>query len=366
MFSQGFTLFRVRGIPVKLHITLLVILPYLAFVASYQYAAIARALGVPPGKFLVPPLVWGAILAIGLFVSVLLHELAHALVAIKRGGHVQSITLMMLGGITRIDREVAAKDEAWMAFAGPLASLLIAVVSYGLARMLSMTEGFVVALVSFAAMNLVLAVFNLLPAFPMDGGRVLRGLLARRMGRLRATRVAAGIGQALAIVFGIFALISFNWILGLIAVFIWFGAAAERRHTEGEIVLQGVHVGDLMNPRLGNALADEPLAELAERMLREHVAAARVTDRVDPAHRTLGIVTVDDLSAGKRETVRAAIRTNLPKMHPDDDAGKALGALASAQASAIEVINDAGEIIGLVLPSDLQRAIVLRTIRQGR
>jgi Zn-dependent protease len=363
MFSRGFTLFRVRGIPVKLHITLLIVLPYLAFVTSYQYAAIAKALGVPSGQFLVPPLVWGAILAVGLFVSVLLHELAHAFVASRRGGHVQSITLMMLGGVTQIDREVPPEKEAWMAFAGPLTSLVIAVVSYGVARLFYASQGLFVALVSFAAMNLLLAVFNLLPAFPMDGGRVLRGLLSRRLGRARATRIAAGLGRALAVAFGVFAIITFNWILGLIAIFIWFGASAEQRHIEGQLVLRGMHVSDLMNPRLGDALADEPPGELAERMLREHVVAARVTDARDPAHRTLGIITIDDLSA-KRETVRASMRTNLPRMHPGDDAGKAMGALASAQASAIEVINDAGEIVGLVLPADLQRALALRAIRQ--
>lgn len=364
MYAHGFTVFRVRGIPVKLHITLLIVLPYLAFVTSYQYATIAKALGVPPGEFVVPPLVWGAILAVGLFVSVLLHELAHAFVAIRRGGHVQSITLMMLGGVTRIDREVPPEKEAWMAFAGPLMSLAIALVSYVAARALPLGPGLVVALVSFAAMNLVLAVFNLLPAFPMDGGRVLRGLLTPRLGLPRATRVAASLGRALAVVFVILGILTLNWILALIAVFVWLGASAEQVHVEGQATLKGMHVADLMNPRLGDALADETPGELAERMLRDHLVAARVTEAADPAHRTLGIVTTRDLRRTHR-TVRAAMRTDLPKLHPGDEATKAMGALASAQASAVEVIDDAGEIIGLVLPDDLQRALTLRAIRQG-
>lgn len=364
MFSQGFTVFRVRGIPVKLHITLLVILPYLAFVTSYQYATIAKALGVLPGETILPPLVWGAILAVGLFASVLLHELAHTFVAIRRGGHVQSITLMMLGGITRIDREVPPEKEAWMAFAGPLMSFAIAVVSYVLARVLPIGPGLFVGLISFAAMNLVLAVFNLLPAFPMDGGRVLRGLLARKLGRARATRIAAGLGRALAVAFVVLAIVTFNWILGLIAVFVWFGAAAEQRHVEGQLILQGMHVQDLMNPRLGEALADEPTTELAERMLRDHLMAARVTDAGDPTHRTLGVITTRELRR-RQGTVRAAMRTDLPKLHPGDEATKVMSALASAQASAIEVINDAGETIGLILPDDLQRVLTLRAIRQG-
>src|SRR5690242_8509664 len=121
MFSRGFTLFRVRGIPVEIHISLILFLPYVAFVTASEFMAIAGALGIPREAIHAPPLVWGAILAVGLFVSVLLHELSHALVALRSGGKIRSILLMMLGGVTQLEGDVRPEREAWMAFAGPLA-----------------------------------------------------------------------------------------------------------------------------------------------------------------------------------------------------------------------------------------------------
>ena len=106
MFDHSITIFRVWGIPVRLHFTLLLFLPYAAFVASYQFQSIAAAAGIDPRSLGAPPLVWGILLAIGLFVGILLHELAHTAVARRSGAVVQSITLMMLGGVSELKRDV--------------------------------------------------------------------------------------------------------------------------------------------------------------------------------------------------------------------------------------------------------------------
>src|SRR5262249_31416554 len=131
MLDHSVAIFRPWGIPVKLHWSLLLFLPYVAFAASYQFRAVVTALGIDPESLSLPVFGWGIVLAIGLFVGVLLHELAHAAVAIRAGARIHSITLMMLGGVTRIQQDVPLDREAWMAFAGPLASFGIAVVSYG-------------------------------------------------------------------------------------------------------------------------------------------------------------------------------------------------------------------------------------------
>lgn len=231
MFDRGVTVLRIRGIPIKLDITLLVFLPYVAFTAASQFSLIASSLGIPREALHLPPLAWGAILAVGLFVAILAHELAHSLVALKNGIKVRSITLMMLGGVSQIESEDPA-HEAWMAFAGPLMSFGIALGSYAVYRLLPAPAEVGVALLAFAITNAILGVFNLLPAFPMDGGRVLRGLLSGRLGRDRATRIATGIGKVMAVILGLVALVSFNPILVLIAAFIYMGASAEQERAD--------------------------------------------------------------------------------------------------------------------------------------
>lgn len=227
MFDRGLTILRIRGIPVRLHPSLLVFLPYLAFVAARQVGYVTTTLGIPREDLQTPPLLWGIVLAVGLFVAVLAHELAHSLVALRFGAKVRSITLMMLGGVSLIDGELSPFREAWMAFAGPLASFAIAGVSFALARLLPLPPGPFAALVVFAMTNTTLGVFNLLPAFPMDGGRVVRGLLARRIGKERATRFAARLGRVMAVAFAVYAALTVNAILLLIAWFVWVGAGAE-------------------------------------------------------------------------------------------------------------------------------------------
>src|SRR5262249_27649528 len=162
-------------------------LPYVAFITAYQFRRLANALELDPRALGAPPFVWGILLAVGLFVSILLHELAHVAVARRSGAVVHAITLLMLGGVTEIRREGRPEREALMALAGPLASFAIALVSYLFRRFVPLPPGIAIALTVFAGTNLVLGVFNLLPAFPMDGGRVLRGLLVRPLGWRRAT-----------------------------------------------------------------------------------------------------------------------------------------------------------------------------------
>jgi len=242
MFDRGVTVLRIRGIPVKLHITLLIFLPYVAFIAATQFSVIAARLGVPREALRLPPLAWGAILAVGLFVAILAHELAHSLVALKNGVRVRAITLMMLGGVSLMEDE-DPEHEAWMAFAGPLASFAIAAAAYLLYRLLPGRSELGVAFLAFALTNGIIGVFNLLPAFPMDGGRVLRGLLSKRIGRDRATQVATGIGKVMAVMFGLYGLLSYNFVLVLIAAFVYMGAAAEQARLGARDILRGLPVG---------------------------------------------------------------------------------------------------------------------------
>jgi Zn-dependent protease/CBS domain-containing protein len=373
MFEQSVTAFRLWKIPVKLHITLLLFIPYVAFIATRQFAAFAEQLGVPVEDVHVPPFAWGLILAVALFVSILLHELAHSVVARRQGAEIQSITLMALGGMTRMRGEVHPEHEAFMAFVGPLTSLGLALLSYGAYAFLPLPAEVAAALLVIAWMNVALGVFNLLPAFPMDGGRVLRGLLVKRVGRARATRIATTVGKVMAAVFAIYGLITFNVILILIGGFVYMGASAEQSHLAARDMLHGVRVSDLMTDRLGDAHPGEHAGDVARRLLTGNLVGATVHEGPDdtPRPHVLGLVIASDLAEraareGKDLPVEKAMLTDLPSVHIGDEATAALDAMLSGGGQAV-LVRDAGdEVVGLVTDNEIQRAIALAGLGQDR
>ena len=365
MLDRGFTIFRVRGIPVRLHPSLLLFLPYVAFVATRQLGYVAIALDIPRDTFRLPPLVWGVILAVGLFVAVLVHELCHSLVAIRSGVRVRSITLMMLGGVSLIEGELPPGREAWMAFAGPLGSFGIAAVSWAVYRFAPLPPEVLAALFAFAMTNALLAVFNLLPAFPMDGGRVVRGLLSRWVGPARATVIAARLGKVMAVVFAVYAALTFNLILLLIAWFVYAGAGAEEARLSLVHALEGVPVRDLMSDRLGEAGAEEPVRDVLVRLVHGGLAGARVWGRNGaPEPHLVGVVTTDGLTGtaargGAGQPVTTAMPDHLPEAHPWDEAARALQPLSNGEAPAVVVVDAAHEVVGLVTANELERAAML-------
>jgi len=368
MLDSGWTIFRVRGIPVKLHISLLLFLPYLAYVASRQFGYVAGMLGLPAEAVRLPQFVWGAILAVGLFVSVLLHELAHSIVALRGGTPVRSITLMMLGGVSRLERDVKPEREAWMAFVGPLSSGVIALFC-GAMYLLPFSMEVRIAWLVLAVINAVLAAFNLLPAFPMDGGRVLRGLLLPRLGFRRATRIAVGVGKFMAVLFALYGLLSFNVLLVLIAGFVYMGASGEQTRSDFKDILTGTRIVDVMSDRLGAAQADEPAGDVARRLFREHQEGAVVIDGAQNSlsenevrQNILGVVIAADLSKPEwtqqpRAAVASVMRKELPRVHTRDDAAATLDSLMSGDVDAVVVLDDFERIVGLVTPFDMQRAV---------
>src|SRR5215831_5610563 len=243
----GLTLFRVRGIPLRLHWALGAMVLYLAWVFSMRFGEMAHKSG--PG--VLPPLGWGLLVSVGLFVGVALHELGHSLLALAFGGKVRAITLTFIGGVSEIEEMPRIPPhgemnppaspgkagrgptplclrEALVAFAGPVVSFLLAAIGWLAARAAPGGSDVALGLSLLARLNLVIGIFNLLPAFPLDGGRVLRSLLEARLTRLRATQVAAGVSKGLAIALALLGLLG-NWMVLVIALFLWMTADAEMR-----------------------------------------------------------------------------------------------------------------------------------------
>jgi Zn-dependent protease len=303
------------------------ILPFLAYQFGLLFQMAARHADVPREMLQGNPFIWGLGLALALFVSVLIHELAHSLYALKKGGRVRDITLLMIGGVSSLSTPPKTpRQEAVMALVGPLTSLALAAVLYGINRAIAGLESFnfQFALFYLAEMNLFLGLFNLLPAFPMDGGRVARALLTERYGVLRATQIAAGLGKAFAVLFGIIGLFSFNVILIIIAFFIFLGAEGESRGVLINAMLGHVRVRDLMSPSVGLVSPTANVYDAAEQMLRDRRLAFPVGDN----GRVVGLLTesaVERVPPDERKlTPVSKVMQNVETVGSDDDLGRAL------------------------------------------
>lgn len=206
------------GIPVRIHITVLLLIPLLAGSVGMINAVI---------------------IVVTALVAITMHELAHSFVAVRKGCRVHDILLTPIGGVARMESmPEKPMDEFLMASAGPAASLFLAALLAGIGYLVPATVLKNVVMSPFnivewlAFANLGFAIFNLIPAFPMDGGRILRAWLTPRLGRLRATFIAATVGKAVAVVFFLLGLRFRHWSLILIAVFVYFAAGREYRSIE--------------------------------------------------------------------------------------------------------------------------------------
>ena len=375
-FGRGsITLFRVRSVPIRAHWTLLAVLPYFAFVFSLRFAAAARVSGVPPNEATIPPLVWGLLLAVGLFASIAVHELAHALVGIRLGGRVREITLMMLGGVSQMERlPKRPRHEAWMAAAGPATSIVIGLGLLALERVIHAPDPRI-GVFYLARLNLILAGFNLIPAFPMDGGRILRALLAGRLGMVRATRIAATVGKIAAVLFAIIGVLGGSVWLMLIALFLFAGAGIELHAYEVREALAHLRVGDLMATPAPVIGLDNTVFEALDRM-RETSRLDLVV--LDVGARPIGVVGAAEL-AGMPESQRAAVRLadlreriapSVIVATPDEPAQQALERASRTGATHLLVIAeppmDALGPRGVVGPGELEHAFLLRSLTDRR
>jgi Zn-dependent protease len=357
-----------RGIPIRVHFTLLLILPLLAVMFGGAFRRAAEVAEVPPERLLGSPAVWGLGVAVGLFASVLVHELAHTVYALRRGGRVRSITLMMVGGVSELtEAPPRPRDEALMALVGPLASIVLAVAFGGGTWLLQGTRSFNLQFACFylASLNFFLGAFNLLPAFPMDGGRIVRASLTGRLGAVRATRVASLMGRAIAVLMGLWGAFSLNPFLLVIAVFIYVGAEGESRQVRMKATLERVPVSALMTPRLEGVDAGASLWE-AMWALRQAKRLLPVTEDGRPVG-WLGM----DAVGGVPETERAT-RTARELMQPvevvgvDEDGWTALRRMAEKEAPQLAVVAASGTLEGILDLLDVQRGLMLYEARAER
>ena len=368
IMNWSFRFTRVAGIDIKIHITFFLIL----LLGALQWG----------GRYGTPGAFFGILLMILLFVCVTLHELGHGIMAQRFGVPVREIVLLPLGGVALMARNPSKPlHELLIAAAGPLVNVVIALILFaatGASGALDLLNGqglvdgqppalsFELLMVWLLAANVSLVLFNLIPAFPLDGGRMLRAVLAMLMSYQRATRIASTLGQLIAVVLGVYGFVSGNFVLGLVALFVFFGAGQESAEGQARTVLETRRVGDAYNKHALTLQIGDRVSRVADYILTSYQPDFVVLQGGQP----IGIVTRDDVLRAlasdpgdgyvtgimRREIVQIAAAASL------EDARD----LMNERGVRVVAVYDGQTYLGLVSLEDIAGAFMVIAFQQRR
>lgn len=343
---------RLFGVPVRFHFTFVLLLVFV----------IVFGLGQKQSG------VMYVIYIFALFASVILHELGHAWVGRQYGIRTIEIVMFPIGGVARLEKNPKPNQELWIALAGPFVNIIIAGALLGfvyyrhemvtsVGDLLEPSDANLMQRIAFG--NLLLAGFNLLPAFPMDGGRVLRALIARRKPEDEATRIAASAGRKLAIAMGLFGLLSAQFMLVFIAFFVYLGAAQESAAALGRVLTHGIPVRAAMVTDFRTLPHSSTIRDAANLLL----ATSQQDFPVVYGDRVMGLLPRNGLlralaSEGPDAYVSGAMNREFATLSPDMDLAEALPTMA--QAGSCALVMDEGKLVGLLTMENLSEFLLLR------
>jgi Zn-dependent protease/CBS domain-containing protein len=366
---SSFNLLTIRGIDIRIHITFPLILLWSAF----QYGFISSAGWVGAAI--------GVLITLLLFVLVVLHELGHSIAAQHFGIPVKQIVLLPIGGVAQLTQiPENPRMEFIIAIAGPLVNFLLAILILlgGLILGLDMSPSRMGALVANISAwsprsilvyifisNLFLGMFNLLPAFPMDGGRVLRAALATRMPYDRATATAVNIGQSLAWILGLMGFLQGNLMLILIAIFIYFGAGQEGQVVQFRKALQGLRVEHVYSRQTQCLDKGDTLHDAVRLTLSTIQSSFPVCD----GEKLVGLLTQKNLlqsldEHGSHTTLSSVALLDVDAVTLKDDLITVQRKLAEQETEALPVMDD-GRLVGLITNKDIVEAYRIASSRMG-
>ncbi|MFY9894297.1 MAG: site-2 protease family protein [Xanthobacteraceae bacterium] len=352
--SWSLNIGSVAGTAIRIHVTFLLLL---AWIFGVEYIAAG------------PQAAWNGLLFIVLlFLCVLLHEFGHIFTARGFGIRTPDVILLPIGGVSRLERiPEQPSQEFLIAITGPMVNVVIALVLVFVgganlsADHLAALENADVSMIDrLAFVNLFLALFNLLPAFPMDGGRVLRALLAARLGYVRATEVAAMIGQGVAFLLGFLGLFG-NPILIFIAIFVYLAAAAEAHLVAIRAMSRGIPVTAAMLTQFATLTPDEHVDVAVETLLRTSQGEFPV---VDGAGRPLGVLARNDLIRALKERgpdarVADAMTSGIPTLNKSRCLDEAFRLLQEKSVPAVGIVDMSGRLVGLVTSETIGEMLML-------
>jgi stage IV sporulation protein FB len=346
---------RIAGTAVRIHITFVLFLGWI-FIASWYSGGPSEA--------------WsGLAFMILLFACVLAHEFGHILTARRYGVPTPDVTLLPIGGVARLERiPEKPSEELLIALAGPAVNVVIALALMTFAgaslrtQSLAAMENAHISMVDrLAAVNLFLAIFNMIPAFPMDGGRVLRALLAIRLGHVRATEIAASIGQFVAFLLGFLGLFG-NPLLIFIAIFVYLAASSEAHLVAMRAMSRDVPVSAAMMTQIARLSPDAHIDEAIDTLLKTSQSEFPVVDADGKLAGVLSradmIRAIKELGPGAR--VAEAMTRDVPTISYRACLDEAIRLLHEKRAPAVGVVDVAGKLAGLITSETIGEMLMVR------
>jgi stage IV sporulation protein FB len=359
--TWSFPIAKIFGSEVRIHVTFFLLL---AWIAAARYAQGGTQAAVE-----------GLVLIIAIFACVVAHEFGHALAAKRYGIATPDITLLPIGGLARLERMPEnPAQEIVVALAGPAVNVVIALVlvlvigtQVDVEALAALDDPGSNLLVQLAAINVFLVLFNLIPAFPMDGGRVLRALLAFRFSRTQATTIAARIGQALAFVFGFLGLMGGNPILIFIAIFVYIAASAEAQATGLIDFSRTAGVREAMITKFETLGPGATVSDAADCLLR---TTQREFPVVDGAGRLRGVLTRDAMIAalsrsGPATPVIDVMAREVPQVPVHSRLEAAIRPLQEGTADVVAVVDAAGRLAGYITAENVGELMMVRRADPG-
>jgi len=343
---------RLLGVPIRLHFTFVLLLVFLIVAGLGGSQSIG----------------YSALYLIALFASVLLHELGHAWVSSRYGIRTIEVVMFPIGGVSRMERDPKPQEELWIALAGPMVNLVLAFALFallyyrhaivGLNELLRPTDTNLIERIAFG--NLILALFNFIPAFPMDGGRVLRSILARFKPENEATRIAAWAGRMLAISMGLYGLLATHFLLVFVAFFVYLGAAQESAAAMGRSLTAGMPVRAAMVTEFHTLSHGSTIRDAANLLL----ATSQQDFPVVHGDQVLGLLGRNALLRalahdGPEAYVGGAMDREPLKLFADQQLADVLPQMAQTGICAL-VMDPSDHLVGLLSAENLSQFLLLR------
>ena len=363
--KSSFTIGHLFGIPVKIHASLLIILPFFVWIFGSNIIYLTENTDIARRQLLLNPYLLGFIMAVMLFISILIHELAHSLVARTKDVETTDITLMLFGGLANIeDISEDPKDEVKIAASGPLTSLAIGVIFFFVGSFAPnfVLEDLRLVILYTGQLNIFLAVFNLLPAFPSDGGRILRAMIAQHTSFRRATEIASKVGKVFAFVFGILGFMSGNFLLIFIAFFIYIGASQEHQFSNIKTALSDLRVKDLMTGEVKTVSAGMSVHKHIEKMFHDKHSGFPVM----MGDKVVGMVTMEDAKKIHQDEyhntpVQQIMSKEIHSVNKDDELYDAFKLLFQKDIGRLLVMEE-DNLEGIITRSDVMTGLRVRQL----